>query len=75
MGRCCEATVTHSCCEAESAPEQGGCPKSGGLCVVWGKLRVKKKKKRQDEAGKTSHRLISVPVGASGRDAHDPCWR
>lgn len=39
------------------------------------KLRVKKKKKRQDEAGKTSHRLISVPVGASGRDAHDPCWR
>lgn len=35
MGRCCEATVTNSCCEAESAPEQGGCPKSGGLCVVW----------------------------------------
>lgn len=28
-----------------------------------------------DEAGKTSPRLISVPKGSSGHDAHDPCWR
>lgn len=34
--------------------------------------KEKRKKKGRDEAGTTSHRLISVLTGSGGRDAHDP---
>lgn len=53
-----------------SAAEQAGCPKSLGPDVG---NAARRGKRRRDEAGTTSLRLISVPMGSGGRDAHDPC--
>lgn len=73
-GLCCEATVTYWCCEVQTPQNREGVQKVSDH--MWETQRKeKKKKKRRDEARKTSHRLISVPIGSSGRDAHDPCWR
>lgn len=49
-----------------SVAEQRGGPKCGKRGEEGGK-------RRRDEAGATSHRLISVPTGSGGHDAHDPC--
>lgn len=57
--------------------QQTGCAGRRQRLKCYGTERMSKKVSAHvwETRRKTSHRLISVPAGSSGRDAHDPCWR
>lgn len=68
MGRCCEATVTHSCCEAESNPETGRLSKKWRSVCGVGKLKSKEKEKKKDRMRLERQATVSLvfrwePVG------------